>query len=233
MTLTHSKRIPTMEHSEQERGGNWRRLERLIGQRYEGCRVDSFKTSLEAQRKVRDAVRKYGKDITARVAAGTNIVLYGPPDTGKDHLLVGLLYQACKYSHSIGWVNGMDLHGEIRDAMDGETTESYILKKYTEPTVLAISDPVPPWGDLSKFQAVFLFRLIDARYRAMKPTWVTVNATKGEELEGRIGEQVVDRLRDGALTLHCDWPSYRASSVGPTDSCSADTSRNQLSTQRI
>ena len=199
-----------MEHSkEAERESNWRRLARRIGDRYSDCRVSNFDATGDAQQMAVDHLRRYADEIEANVAAGANVVFYGPPGTGKDHLMIALLREACRRFVSTEWINGMDLFGEVRDAMDTDERERDILQKYTEPGVLAISDPAPPWGELSQFQGSFLFRLIDARYRARRPTWITVNVNKGSELGGRIGRQVVDRLRDGALTIHCDWKSYR------------------------
>ena len=39
--------------------------------------------------------------------------------------------------------------------------------------------------------------------------WVTVNVNSRAELDSRMGVQLADRLVDGALTLFCNWPSYR------------------------
>jgi hypothetical protein len=56
---------------------------------------------------------------------------------------------------------------------------------------------------------MMLFRAIDARYRDYRPTWVTINVGGGDEAEDRMGMQLVDRLRDRAVSIHCNWPSHR------------------------
>ena len=43
----------------------------------------------------------------------------------------------------------------------------------------------------------------------MRPTWISMNVASGEEAESRIGVAIIDRWRDGALTLAFNWPSYR------------------------
>ncbi len=40
-----------------------------------------------------------------------------------------------------------------------------------------------------------------------------MNVSSGEEAEKRIGAQIVDRLRDGALSIVCNWPSHRKSAA--------------------
>ncbi len=75
--------------------------------------------------------------------------------------------------------------------------------------MLVLDDVLPPNGVLTEYQASTLHRLIDARYRRCRPTWVTMNAADGAEAERGMGPQVVDRLRHGALALFCSWPSYR------------------------
>ena len=152
----------------------------------------------------------YGTNIIQNVTAGRGVVLFGPPGTGKDHLMAGLMVAAIREGgFAVNWQNGMDLFGRVRDAMDTDTRERDIIRDFTAPDVLVISDPVPPWGDLTQFQAAFLFRVIDARYRQKVPTWVTANFTNGDEAGGRLGTQVLDRLKDGALSIYCNWESYR------------------------
>jgi hypothetical protein len=58
-----------------------------------------------------------------------------------------------------------------------------------------------------------LFRVVDARYRQCKPTWITVNAVGRTELDRRMGAQTADRITDGAVALFCNWPSYRKAST--------------------
>lgn len=110
----------------------------------------------------------------------------------------------------IHWVNGADLFGDIRDSMDKKSqSESSILDELIAPDILILSDPLPPRGPLTDFQAVTLFRVFDGRYRQCKPTWLSVNAVDKAEMNERMGVQLVDRLRDGALCIHTNWPSYR------------------------
>jgi DNA replication protein DnaC len=199
----------------------WRRL---CDQRYRRARLDNFtlygtEAEQKQQRRVIDAIREFSSKISENIASGRNLVLFGPPGTGKDHLLAAVMREAVRAAWKEGdnydqfaWTNGADLFSSARDCIDSEVrTEQSEFRRWVSPTILAISDPVPPFKDdkLTPFQSSFLLRVIDGRYRSGKPTFVTMNVESGKEAEGRLGAQVVDRLRDGALVCHCFWPSFR------------------------
>jgi hypothetical protein len=57
--------------------------------------------------------------------------------------------------------------------------------------------------------------LIDDRYNDCKPTLVTMNVADGKEADTKLGSPILDRLRHGAITIKCEWPSYRKC-AGPT-----------------
>jgi DNA replication protein DnaC len=74
---------------------------------------------------------------------------------------------------------------------------------------VGISDPVPPVGEMTPWQTTALYRLTDARYRAGRATWVTINATSLDDINARLTTPIFDRLRHDAELIHCNWPSYR------------------------
>jgi DNA replication protein DnaC len=192
----------------------WHEVATDMGRRYHDCRIDNFEFhgTAEEQARQKDVIRKcsdYADDIVNRVASGVGIVLFGPPGSGKDHIMAALIKRAIDCGLKVKWINGLDFFGNMRDSMDSETTEESIFRHLATPAVLAISDPLPPWGPLTTFQSQTMFRLIDRRYRKEKPIWVTANFADGNEAADRIGLAVQDRLRDRAMALQCDWKSYR------------------------
>jgi DNA replication protein DnaC len=189
----------------------WEVIEKAVGGRYRHCTLDNFKVSDPKQESVLNDLRDYGENVAENVAAGVGVVLFGPPGTGKDHLAVGLLRIGVEAGLTARWCDGMHLFGKLRDSIGRKESEGSILRPLCECDVLTISDPIPPWGPLTEFQAAFLFRLIDNRYRARRPIWITANFGGREEAETRIGSQVLDRLKDGSIVKHCNWPSYRRS----------------------
>lgn len=188
---------------------NWHQLRQKLGQRYHKCRLENFDAKTELQIAIVGELHDYCDQMDDNIEDGRSVCLFGPPGTGKDHLLTALMRVATMYGHNVEWLNGVELYSRVRDAMSTDERERDIAKELTRPAVLAISDPLPPSGALTEFQSAFLLRVIDRRYRDKKPTWVTLNVQNGKEAEDRMGVQVVDRLRDGALVCHCNWESYR------------------------
>ena len=145
------------------------------------------------------------------ISQGRSLVFYGTVGTGKDHLLAASLYAAASIAPdcTVRWVNGQELFGEFRDRMDSGRPEEELVRKLVAPTVLGISDPIPPIGGPSPYNVSQLYRILDRRYRALKATWVSVNALSVEDGEGKLSAPVFDRLREGAEMFPCFWPSYR------------------------
>lgn len=190
-----------------KRSAAWDALELQCGERYRDSRFANYEIHCDMQRKVVEALKAH-----ADRCSKNGVLLYGPSGTGKDHLLIALACEAIKRDvPSIEWVNGQDLFGEARDLMDTHESEHDFICQYTRPSVLILSDPVPIDGELTKHQANILYRIIDRRYRACRATWVTMNVLDRDDAGKRIGVATVDRLRDDALSLFCNWPSYRTS----------------------
>lgn len=203
-----------VEKARKEGWEKWVRLRERLGKRYAECKLSTFQLyedpkGRERQARVIDSLRAYGENMPEHIGNGKGIVLFGPAGTGKDHLLAAMMARACWLNFDVAWRNGMDLYAERRDAISAERLERDLIQDLTIPDVLSISDPLPPSGNLTEGQIEFLFRVVDARYRQCRPTWVTANFARGDEAESRIGKQIVDRLRDGALALHCNWDSFR------------------------
>lgn len=196
------------DRAEQRRKADQRgRLADLLyaaGARYRDCTLDSFRCSQPAQGAVVGAVRDYidgdGRD---------GLVLYGPVGTGKDHLAFAVCRAAIEAGKTVRWINGQSWFGIIRDAMDTDRSEASLIASLTSCDVLCLSDPLPPFGVLTQFQATMLYRLVDARYSRQRPTICTVNVSSDSEADERMGAATWDRLCHGAYKLCCDWPSHR------------------------
>ncbi len=210
-----SQRLERAEKlAEASRRSQWSEITRLIGPRYETCELSNFttygtKAEQAAQGEALKHCQSFAQSIGSEIRNGNGLLLYGPPGTGKDHLMVALMRVAFAQGATIKWVNGIDFFGDVRDRIDAERPEEQLLRDLSAPDILAISDPVPPWGPLTAFQAAMLFRLIDRRYRRYKPIWATLNISGATEAVDRIGAAAIDRLRDKALSIHCNWGSYR------------------------
>lgn len=195
-----------------ERHNRWQDLIGKRGDRYAKCNLTEYEIYDEArQRSAVNRIRDYCENVLGTDTEGRGLVLYGPAGTGKDHLMVAALrYAVFRHGLDPKWVNGVELYGAMRDAISDDRDESSILAPFIRADILAISDPLPPFGTLTEFQASTLFRIIDARYSRCLPTWATINVKDGKEGAERMGSQITDRLRHGAVAIDCNWPSYRA-----------------------
>jgi len=191
-------------------------LRRSLGPRYADCSLDNFRVSQDPeerndQQTVLGQVQAFVDELPDAVKCGSGLFLSGPIGTGKDHLLAAVMLAAVRQGYAVTWINGLDIFAAARDAITEEVAEAQLFDRLTRPTILGISDPLPPTGVATPSQRSLLFRAIDFRYRFRKPTWITANIANREDAELRLGAQLIDRLTDGALCLACNWPSYRLS----------------------
>lgn len=181
------------------------------GRLYDFCSFDNYEIRNDQQAGVVRKLKKYADDV-ANVEIGRPIILFGPKGTGKDHLLMAIARRMAEnYGVCPLWRNGCDLHEILKGrAFAGHRVSIFGETPEREAGILWVSDPLPPTGPLSVFQQSQLFSLIDYRYSNMKSTWMTMNVASKPESEERLGSQTADRLRDKALVLFCNWPSFRA-----------------------
>lgn len=195
---------------------DWAELARKVGRRYDSATFEGFERKTAEQTAVVDSLQQYAADFPDRLKAGQGVVLYGPRGTGKDHLAVATL-RRCVLDHgaTARWFDGQTFYGVMRDRIGEDASESEVIRLLCDYDVLLISDPLPQAQDskLTDFQQSAIWRIVDRRYRDMKPTWVTLNVSGKEELEKRIGAQIADRLLDSSLCLKCNWPTYRKPAV--------------------
>ena len=184
-------------------------VQAAIGKRYSDCTFGNYQSTTKDQIKVVSRMAEYADALNSGNRPVSSIVLFGPVGTGKDHLLSVLMLTAARNGHSVYHMTGVDIYAKCRDTIDSDRSEAQLLDEFTAPDVLCISDPIPPWGELTAPQVSFMFRAIDRRYRDNKPTWVSMNSSNSKEATKRMSAQLVDRLKDGAICLACNWKSYR------------------------
>jgi DNA replication protein DnaC len=182
-----------------------------LGRRYSQDRVtlDKFAIYHDDQRKAVSRVNDVFSSDVEWLMGGAGVVLYGVVGTGKDHLMASIMYHFAELTVPTRWVSGQEIYGRFRDAMDTGERESRLLAEWSKPAILGISDPIPPVGKPSDFNLTQLGRLIDRRYRELRPTLVTLNATSEKDADAKLSAPVFDRLRHRAVMIRCFWPSFR------------------------
>ena len=200
----------------QERQERWKALADRLGDDYRECRLANYHTysdpaTARRQTAIVKRLLSYCEGMPAEVKSGRGVVLFGPSGTGKDHLITALARAAIlTYGLSVRWVRGSAFCIESRDAMGSDVSEGNMVNKYSFARILYISDPLPPIGGLTPYQATMLYEILDERNRQKRPTWVTLNVANRADADRRLGAANVERLIERALKAECDWPSYRS-----------------------
>ena len=211
--------VPALR-TRQERTKYCSQLIRRLGPRYAHCTFQNYEvyeqeaSGRPSQSEVAAAVLDFARQLRERSRDGGGIVLFGRPGTGKDHLVAALMFWAVlRHGWTVRWMHGLRLYQDARDVVSGHGSEKRFIEQLVNPQILVLSDPLPPRGDVTTYQAEVVQRILDHRYRFVRPTRTTMNVQDGIEAEERLATPIVDRLRHGALCLRCDWPSYRTLST--------------------
>lgn len=189
-------------------------LAKSLGHRYATATLASYSVYDSAQRAVLDRLRNFAARMREHLSQGCGLVFFGRPGTGKDHLLAALLKIAVAgYSLRVQWFDGGRLYDEFLRAVKVESPEALekLQAKLRDPHILAISDPQPPAGVLTDAQLRRLRDTIDGRYRDGKATWIATNLDSAELSKTILTTPLLERIKEGAALIDCNWPSHRAS----------------------
>jgi DNA replication protein DnaC len=188
-----------------------RALRADLGPRFAPERVslDNYVVEHRGQSQALDRIRALASRLSESVQAGQCIVLFGTVGTGKDHLLASLLHIVTAQRISAIYLTGPTFSAKLREQISGFKHLHLSLENLCAIDVLALSDPAPPAEDLAAWEANKLHWIVDERYRAMLPTWLTMNARDEQEIKERLTVQTWDRLRENAVVIPTFWPSYR------------------------
>jgi DNA replication protein DnaC len=146
-----------------------------------------------------------------------NIVLIGPPGTGKSGLATGLLREALINGYRGRFYNAQDLIDELYASL-ADQSSARLLKRLANYDLIVIDEL--GYLNLKPEQVNAFFKLMEMRYQH-KPTIITTNLEYEQwyELFGRksLVDALLDRLRHQCTTIRIDGDSLRTPNEGIPD----------------
>ena len=156
------------------------------------------------------------------VRRADNLVLVGPPGTGKSGIAIGLLREACLNGYRARFYNAQDLLDELYASLADRSTAK-LLNRLARYDLLLIDEL--GYLTLKPEQSNAFFKLMDQRYQRVS-TIITTNLPFDAwyELFGKktLVDALLDRLRHHCITIEIDGPSLRVPEPDPEPDPQAD-----------
>ncbi|MGQ8876598.1 ATP-binding protein [Delftia sp. NA_296.1] len=186
----------------------------LVGRMLE-CSFANYRPFHPGQADVLAACRKFAEENDFR--SGGGLWMIGPVGTGKTHLgcaMVNHVIQERDLGARI--LSSRQIVRMLRatwgssgfqaSSWDRPETESELIASLGSDALLVIDEVGASMGtDAERLQ---LFEVIDSRYAMQRPTVLLSNLAIND-IKASVGERSFDRLREGAKSLKCNWPSHR------------------------
>lgn len=192
------------------------KYDRLFGPRFAHHDLEHFRVYDERQQTVKRTVEQYIKNFDSlRHKRKNTLILAGQSGTGKTHLAYAIARHAIRQRYNVEVVTFIQIMREIKTAWSFKTeTEQAVIDRYARCDFLLLEEIGVQYD--SQTEKIFLFEILDLRYKRALPTVMTTNLDKDGfrkhiDFDG-LG-RLWDRLEDSGILLLFNWSSWRHKST--------------------
>lgn len=179
-----------------------------LGKRLDDASFEGWEHRRELERLYRDC-RDYVDNWIEHKRDGHGLILAGTNGTGKSYLAAAIKNAIEQQGDVAVFISVPDLGGKIRATWDrerGAPTEQEVFDVMLDVDLLILDDLGAETARPSMEEQ--LYRIVDGRYRNMKPIIVTANV-QPRDIELRFGSRIADRLAETCDVLVSNAKSYR------------------------
>lgn len=169
-------------------------LSATIPKRYRGVSFDRPPVADMPAPQV-DVVRRYARNVEARLDAGRGLWLHGSVGTGKTTLAMLVSRAALDVGRTVAIYSLPRLLAEIRGTFESDAQGAYVqlLDRLTEVDLLHVDDLGAE--KTSAWVLEQLYSIVNARYEAERAVLVTTNQD-ADDIAEQVGERTVSRLME-------------------------------------
>lgn len=171
------------------------------------CTFENFEETKKNSRTV-GILKKYVQNFDKFYKKGLGVVISGGVGTGKTHLAVAVFKHIVRQNRTSVFITASNLFARMGESIsyNSEETLSSLTNYLVNVEFLVIDD----LGAHKQNDTIreYLYRIIDGRYTAMKPTIITTNNNM-DDIRRSLGDRIADRLSGGYVYLEYHEKSRR------------------------
>ncbi len=185
---------------------------RFITKTFDNYEIYGSKAQANKMKVYLEISKRYAIKVHEVYKKGYSLAFVGNSGTGKNHLVYSIAREILKAGYELEIKTFLEIAREIKSSWDHTSAEneSSIINKYAFVDFLILEEIGVQYNSTS--EKVFLFEILDKRYKYCKPYILTSNLSEKEfreyiDFDGH--DRIWDRLHETGKILYFDWTSYR------------------------
>ena len=181
-----------------------------FGKRYQKASFSNFDKS--RNKKAWEACLEWARNFEQHLEDGKGLFITGTVGTGKTHLLAAIsdyiariFKRKLKTRPWINYVTSTELISQIKNSFESHNTEE-VIEGFEECSLLIIDDIGTE--KITEFSYEQIYKIIDSRYRNMKPVIITSNLNDNE-IKEKLSERIVSRIYETCKGIKLTGKDYR------------------------